>query len=54
MIDIDYRFAALVLIVAYGVFRVTSWIVSHAIKLAFLVAFIALGVLAMSSSVGLL
>jgi len=50
----DYRFAALMLFAAYIIFRVTSWVVSHAIKLAFLVAFIALGVLSMSSTVGLL
>ncbi len=53
MIDIDYRYAAFALLVAYGIFRAASWIIATAIKLAFVTAFIALGVLAMSSSVGL-
>jgi len=54
MIDIDYRYVALTLLIAYGVFRAASWIISTAIKIAFYVAFISLGVLAMSSTVGLL
>ena len=53
MIDLDYRYTALVLGVAYGIFRVASFVIGTAIKLAFLVAFITLGVLAMSSTVGL-
>lgn len=45
---------AVFLIAGYFLFRVFTWIITTAIKLAFVVAFIALGVLAMSSSVGLL
>jgi hypothetical protein len=51
---IDYRFATFGLIVAYGIFRAVSWVISSAIKLMFIAAFIAIGVLAMSSTVGLL
>lgn len=54
MIDIDYRYAALALLVSYGIFRAASWVLATAIKLVFLAAFITLGILAMSSSVGLL
>ena len=54
VLDIDYRYAALILAVGYGVFRVASWVISTAIKIAFYVAFISLGVLAMSSTVGLM
>lgn len=53
MIELDYRYAALILAVGYGVFRVASWVIGTAIKIAFYVAFISLGVLAMSSAVGL-
>ena len=54
MIELDYRYATLVLAVGYGIFRVASWVLSTAIKIAFYVAFISLGVLAMSSTVGLM
>lgn len=49
----DYRFAAIILVIAYGVFRTVSWVISTAIKMMFVVAFVALAVLVMSSSVGL-
>ncbi len=51
---IDYKLAAIGLTAGYGIFRSAEWVISTAIKLAFLIAFIALGVLAMSNSVGLL
>ena len=54
MIDLDYRYAALGLLGAYGIFRAASWVIGTAIKIAFYIAFISLGVLAMSSSVGLI
>lgn len=38
----------------YVVFRAASWVIGTAIKLAFLIAFVSLGVLAMSSAVGLM
>ena len=50
----DYLTMFIWLFGAYVIFRVSSWIVATAVKLAFMVAFIALGVLAMSSTVGLL
>jgi len=50
----DYSFASIMLLMSYAVFRAVSWIISSTIKLAFLAAFITLGILAMSSSVGLL
>ncbi len=52
--EIDYRYAALLFAVGYGIFRVASWVISTAIKIAFYVAFISLGILAMSSTVGLM
>ncbi|HIH39813.1 TPA: hypothetical protein HA219_03790 [Candidatus Woesearchaeota archaeon] len=54
VLDINYNYAALLLAVGYGIFRVASWVISTAIKIAFYVAFISLGVLAMSSTVGLM
>ena len=50
----DYATAFMMLLAGYFVFRISSWVISTAIKLAFTVAFIALGVLAMSSTVGLM
>lgn len=44
----------IMLLGAYVVFRIASFVIVTAIKTAFLVGFIALGVLAMSSTVGLL
>lgn len=50
----DYIIALLWLLGAYVIFRVTSFVISSAIKMVFLVAFISLTILIMSSSVGLL
>jgi len=44
---------AVLLVAAYFLFRVFAWFVMTAVKFAFTVAFLALVVLAMSSSVGL-
>jgi HAMP domain-containing protein len=50
----EYLFMFVILFGAYVLFRISSWILGTVIKLAFVAAFIALGVLAMSSTVGLI
>ncbi len=54
MLCMSYLILFLILFGAFMIFRVSSWLFFTTIKLAFLLAFIALGVLAMSSTVGLL
>jgi hypothetical protein len=53
VVDMDYAAAVMWLIGAYVLFRISAWVIGTAVKLAFTIAFLTLGVLAMSSTVGL-
>ncbi|MBN2420685.1 hypothetical protein JXB27_00220 [Candidatus Woesearchaeota archaeon] len=50
----DYTFMFIMLLGAYVAFRIASSVVMAVIKTAFFAAFLAIGILAMSSTVGLL